>query len=184
LLQDLVKKPILGVVTEIELLSKSLHNHSWVIILVDLDLFHILSVELDLQYADWLILGQVWINVVVGRANSLLVWTSTRPARSSRGSLKATLLRTKRCVVPVMLSHVALRLLLSWSCWHRLSSLRFSIVSGWDFIHWLLDIGLVLSRWSISLVEDMLRLFLMSLWACNSAVGFIPVSATPALSLA
>lgn len=61
LFQDLVEESSLGVVTEIELLAESLHNHSWVVVLVHFDLLNVLPVELNFQDADWLILSEVWL---------------------------------------------------------------------------------------------------------------------------
>lgn len=165
LLQDLVEESALGVVTEIELLAESLHDHPWVIILVHFNLLNVLPIEFDLKDADWLVFSEVGIKIVVWRADCLFVGAPSSSARSFRDALKGSFLRTERCVVPIMLHHIALRLLLPWLGGYGLSPLHLSIVCRWDFVHWLLDICLVLSGWSISLVEDVLGLFLLSLGA-------------------
>lgn len=79
--QDLVEESSLGVVTEIELLAKSLHNHSRVVILVHFDLLNVLPVELNFQDADRLILSEVRIKIVSLRRDGLFVLVSSSSAR-------------------------------------------------------------------------------------------------------
>ena len=60
---DLLEQSSLGVVAEVELLAEVSYDLSGVIAFVDLDLLNVSAVQLDLEDADWLLVGLllVWI---------------------------------------------------------------------------------------------------------------------------
>jgi hypothetical protein len=80
LLLDLLEETLFGVVAQVELLAKLLHELEWLVVFEHFDLFNMFAIQFDLQHTDGLFYGwrEVWwlpglVLLVSGVSNLLLL---------------------------------------------------------------------------------------------------------------